>query len=75
MANSIHSLLSNQRNKTFFVALGAGKSVDLKFKCLVNVSIQFCVLTESINCCCDCAHCTDLWYVCVYKVCRGKAIL
>ena len=70
MANSIHSLLSNQRNKTFFIALGAGK---WSIKCLVNVSIPFCVLGNLFVV--VTVHCTDLWYVCVYKVCRGKAIL
>ncbi len=70
MANSIHSLLSNTRNKTYFVALGAGKSVDFKLKnfgsIFVYVRNLFVVAT---------VDCADLRYVCVYKACHGKASL
>lgn len=69
MANSIHSLLSNTRNKTYFVALGAGKSVDFKLKFGVNICVskEFFVVAT--------VDCTDLRYVCVYKACHGKASL
>lgn len=36
MANGIHELLSNTRNKTFFIALGAGESI-----------VQFCVFVDA----------------------------